>query len=278
VGGSLEFARSLERCYLALGGEIRYKAHVERILVEDDRAAGVRLYSDDVIPADYVISAGDGRGTIFTLLDGQYVDKRIRALYDGHLPILSEIQVSLGVARDFSAEPHWTTYLLDEPVRIADRERHEFGFKHYCYDRTLAPVGKSAVTVLLPSDYDYWQRIYGHPLYKSEQEQVADQVIDQIEQRLPGIRGDIEVVDVATPISYERYTGNWQGATTGWLPAPETIKLLLRGVDQTLPGLRNFYMAGQWVEPGGSVPLAAMSGRKAIQLLCHDDERPFVTA
>jgi phytoene dehydrogenase-like protein len=278
VGGSLEFARRLERAYLALGGEIRYNSQVERILVADDRAVGVRLYSDETAPADYVISACDGRGTIFTLLDGQYVDKRIRSLYDGHLPILSEIQVSLGVARDLSTEPHWTTYLLDEPVRIADRARHEFGFKHYCFDPSLAPPGRSALTVLLPSDYDYWQRIYGHPLYRSEQEQVADQVIAQFEQHLPGLSRDIEVVDVATPVSYERYTGNWQGATTGWLPAPETIKLLLRGVDQTLPGLRNFYMAGQWVEPGGSVPLAAMSGRKALQLLCHDEDKPFVTA
>jgi hypothetical protein len=35
--------------------------------------------------------------------------------------------------------------------------------------------------------------------------------------------------------------------------------------------LGNFYMAGQWVEPGGSVPLAAASGKAVIQLLCAAD-------
>ena len=35
-------------------------------------------------------------------------------------------------------------------------------------------------------------------------------------------------------------------------------------------------MAGQWVEPGGGVPLALMSGRQAVQLMCHDAGRPFV--
>jgi phytoene dehydrogenase-like protein len=47
---------------------------------------------------------------------------------------------------------------------------------------------------------------------------------------------------------------------------------------KTLPGLRNFYMAGQWVEAGGGVPTAAMSGRSAIQLICAHDGQPFVAS
>jgi hypothetical protein len=34
-------------------------------------------------------------------------------------------------------------------------------------------------------------------------------------------------------------------------------------------------MAGQWVEPGGGVPMALMSGRQAVQLLCADEGRLF---
>jgi phytoene dehydrogenase-like protein len=82
---------------------------------------------------------------------------------------------------------------------------------------------------------------------------------------------------VATPLSYERYTGNWQGSTTGWLPTRQTMLMLLLGVSKTLPGLQNFYLAGQWVEPGGSLPLAAASGRNAIHTICHQDGKPFVT-
>ena len=149
---------------------------------------------------------------------------------------------------------------------------------HYCFDRTLAPAGKSAVEVMLESPYGYWQRIYGRKLYDTEQLQVADQVIDLIERIYPGIRAQIEVVDVATPLSYERYTGNWQGATCGFLLTKETMRLMLFGVDKKLPGLRNFYMAGQWVEPGGMVPISAMSGRQAIQFICHDDGMAFETS
>jgi phytoene dehydrogenase-like protein len=36
-------------------------------------------------------------------------------------------------------------------------------------------------------------------------------------------------------------------------------------------------MAGQWVEPGGSVPIVAMSGRNVVQLMCAADGREFVS-
>jgi hypothetical protein len=34
-------------------------------------------------------------------------------------------------------------------------------------------------------------------------------------------------------------------------------------------------MAGHWVEPGGTVALAAASGKNAIQLICAQDQVPF---
>ncbi len=283
AGASLEFARAIERRYLALGGKIHYKSPVEKILVEDtpegaSRAVGVRLYSDAVYHADYVISAADGRATIFDMLDGQFVNAGIRRHYDGHLPLHSQVQISLGVNRDFSHEPHWVTYLMHQPLIIAGEARHEIGIKHYCFDPSLAPLGKSVLMATITTQYGYWQRIYGHKLYETEQDQVSDTVIDYLEQQLyPGLRKDIEVVDEATPLSYERYTGNWQGSSCGWLLTKQTMPMMILGVDKVLPGLRNFYMAGQWVEPGGSVPIVAMSGRNAIRLICHTDGQPFVT-
>ena len=117
--------------------------------------------------------------------------------------------------------------------------------------------------------------IHGRRLYDTEQLQVADQVLAFLEERYPGLPGAVEVKDVATPLSYERYTGNWQGATCGWLLTEKTMMMMIRGLKKTVPGLRNLYLAGQWVEPGGSVPIVATSGRNAVQLLCAADGRPF---
>jgi len=44
-------------------------------------------------------------------------------------------------------------------------------------------------------------------------------------------------------------------------------------IQKALPGLRNFWLAGQWVEPGGGIPMVGLSGRNVVQLICHQDEK-----
>ncbi len=46
---------------------------------------------------------------------------------------------------------------------------------------------------------------------------------------------------------------------------------------KTLPGLENFYMIGQWVEPGGGLPTALRSGRCVAQVICKKDKKNFKT-
>lgn len=275
AGGSLKFARALEQRYRDLGGLIHYDSQVEKILVEDGRAVGVRLYNDEIHHADVILSAADGHSTIFDMLDGKFLSRKIKHMYDGHLPMHSQVQVSMGVKRDLSAEPHWTTYLLNQPLLMVGEDRREIGVKHYSFDPTLAPTGKSVVEVMMRSNYNYWQNIFGRRLYDTEQRQVSQGLLDFLEQHYPGIPSDMEFVDEATPLSYERYTNNWMGATSGWLLTRETMPMMIMGVPKTLPGLRNFYMAGQWVEPGGSVPLSAASGKNAVQLICAADGKRF---
>lgn len=54
-GGSLQFAQNIEKRYQALGGVIRYKSRVGKILVEDGRAVGVRLEDGSEFRGDVVI-------------------------------------------------------------------------------------------------------------------------------------------------------------------------------------------------------------------------------
>jgi phytoene dehydrogenase-like protein len=277
AGASLEFARSIEKRYLELGGQVQYSSQVERILVENGKAVGVRLYNNEQYYADRVISAADGQNTYYQLLGDKFLDRKVHRLYDGHFPIHSIIQVSLGINRGLSDHPHWTTYLLDEPVLIAGEERYEIGMRTFCYDPSLAPAGKSCMTLMLTTKYEYWQRIYGRRIYDVEQIQESGILVDWLEQILPGIKKDIEYVDVATPLSYERYTGNWQGSSCGWLLTKETMFMMLSGMRKTLPSVSNFYMTGQWVEPGGSVPVVAMSGRNIVQEICAEDQKEFIT-
>ncbi|MBN1686572.1 MAG: NAD(P)/FAD-dependent oxidoreductase [Spirochaetales bacterium] len=270
AGGSLAFARALEQRYLALGGRIEYRKRVERVLVENDRAVGARLYTDEDIRAEFVISAADGRSTVFEMLGGVYGRRSMKRRYGGDLPLHSQMQLSFGVNRDLSGTPAWIIHLLDPPYRLLSEERSVLSVKNFSFDPSLAPEGKSVVEVFLRMDYGYFRRLIGNRLYDSEQDQTAEQVLKVLERVMPGMSKDVEHTDVATPISYERYTGNWNGSSCGWLLTKKTMLSMILGMKKTLPGLDRFYMAGQWVEPGGSVPLCAASGKNAVALLCKD--------
>jgi phytoene dehydrogenase-like protein len=72
-----------------------------------------------------------------------------------------------------------------------------------------------------------------------------------------------------------RYTNNWRGSFEGWVPTPRAITMRMK---KTLPGLQKFYMIGQWVEPGGGLPTALMSGRNVAQIICKRDGKEFNVA
>lgn len=281
IGGSLNFAQGIEKKYLALGGKVTYHTRVTKILVEGGKAVGIRLDDGTEYRADIVISAADGHATLFDMLGGDYMTDQFRHYYND-MPIFSPlIQVSLGINRDLSNQPFMTSYSLKNPLMIAGEERQRLGFKHFCFDPTLAPAGKSVVEVTYSSNFDYWKEIAEEPeRYQAEKKDIAIKVIDQLNQIYPGLSDEVEVVDVATPLTYERFTGNWQGSMEGWRISTQNFSQMTsgKGLSKTLPGLENFYMTGQWVEPGGGIPTAAASGRKVMQLICKTDHRPFKTA
>ena len=277
VGGSLEFARAIEGRYLALGGEVEYRSRVAKVLVENDRAVGVRLADGSEDRGDIVISAADGHTTIFDMLDGRYVNKKVQGYYD-KLPVADPVvYIGLGVARSFQDMPQTVTgtdYPLDEPITIGGRERKRMTVQLYNFDPKLAPEGKTVVKVMFTTDYEYWKKLKQDPKrYKAEKERIADQVVAALDRRYPGLADQVEMRDVATPMTYQRYTGNWQGSFLGWLISTKTLRMRM---SKTLPGLKDFYMAGQWVEPGGSVPTALMSGRHVTQVICKKDKKAFV--
>lgn len=283
IGGSLEFVRGIERRYHDLGGHIDYGAAVSEILVEDRpspgredaaHAVGVRLADGSVRRADHVVSAADGHATVHRMLGGRFLPAGTPAVYDDPERVFPPlVRVSLGIARDLSDQPHALTQVLAEPLTVGGVEQRSVGIRHYCYDPTLAPPGSSAVGVFLHADYDHWHALADDPArYAAEKQRVAATAIELVDQAYPGTRDHIDVVDVATPVTFERYTGNWRGSPEGILLTTEN---LAAPMSKTLPGLAGFYQVGHWVAPGGGLPSGAMTGREVAQLICACDGVSF---
>lgn len=277
IGGSKPMAETLEKTYKELGGKIQFNRKVVKILTEDGIAKGVKLDDGTEYFASRVISAADGYSTLFNMLGDRYGDEKSREPYNTWKPFPSLLYISFGVNRSFNDLPKTIsghTFMLKEPV-IIENKVHEWLSMHiFNQDPTLAPAGKTVITIMLESDYKYWKDLSANrENYVNMKNEAAEKVISCMEQVFPGISQDIEVYDVATPLTFERYTGNWKGSFEGWLLTPHNADVLMKPMSQTISGLKNFYMCGQWVEPGGGLPTAVISAQRLIKLICREDGR-----
>jgi len=276
IGGSQAIIRQIQKKLEELGGQIRLGAPVKRIVVQGDSAVGVELASGELVPADWVVSAADGHATIFELLEGKYADDLTKRQYEMRRTFPSYLQVSLGVAMDLKQQPGMLSLLLDSPFYVdPGTELPHVSYRFFHFDPTFAPAGKTAVTCFLPTrNAEYWTGLeLSDPItYRTEKNRVAEAAIKILEGRIPGICRAIDVVDVSTPATVIRYTGNWKGSMEGWMPTPATGFKPLRN---TLPGLKHFVMAGQWILPGGGLPSGMLTARPAIQAICRADRVPF---
>ena len=273
--GSGGFARALEKRYLELGGEIAFRSTVEKIIVEQDRAAGVRLSNGEEYRADHIVSAADGFSTLYDLLDGNYLTPELKKLH-AEWPLWKPVVlINYGVTRDLSSEP--------SILMLKGKSSMEAGFLssdcwvirifNYCPD--CAPAGRTLVQVMIESEWQPWHDLReDKDAYDAEKEKTANQVLDQLNDVWTGIKDQVEMTNVATPYTWWRYTRNRQGAFEGFAIIDKTFTT---SVKRILPGLDNFIMAGQWVIPGGGVIPTLLSGKHAAMLLCNRDGSVFNT-
>ncbi len=289
AGGCQELVQALARRYRDLGGQATYRATVTKIIVENGRAVGVRLADGTEYRADYVISAADGRSTLYGLLEGRYLDARTRQRYETWPLCRPFVLISLGVNRQFPGEPVFQTVRLSEPLELPGAGRSVtaagareaetrptggFFVRILNYGPGFAPRGKTLVQVEFETDWDYWNDLRAHDpdAYAAAKERAAALAVEKLEALYPGIAAQVEMVDVATPYTLWRYTLNHRASFEGWLPTPRSIMTPLH---RTVRGLRNFCMAGQWVVAGGSVPGCLWSGSHAAEILCRWEGKAF---
>jgi len=274
-GSCFDFAASLQERFKSLGGEMQFDATVKEIIVENDRAAGVRLENGTEHRADTVISAGDGYSTIFKLLDGKYVSQTIKDRYENWPRLRPIVTISLGVDMDFSKEPSLSFLLFKDTMTVGNVVIDGFPLRFFNYSDKFAPPGKTVVQVLLLTDWKYWNDLKDdRERYEAAKKAVTAETLARLEKHYPGITAKVELTDIATPYTTWRYTLNHEGAFMGWSPTPKALRAMFK---KTLPGLKDFYMAGQWVMPGGGVPPCFYSGRHVVQLMCKRDGKKFDT-
>jgi phytoene dehydrogenase-like protein len=280
VGGSRTLVGKLEQKYRDLGGNLRCRCGVEKIVLSDDRATGVVLTSGETISSEVTISGADWHFTLNEALGGKYLNKQLIDLQQRQeLKIYySLFMVSLGVTATFENQPHFMRFPMAAPITSPDGTRYERMELHIRnYDPTAAPAGKTVVTISFYTlNADFWINLRREDpvAYQAEKNHFGQRIIEQAIQKLTGLKNNIEVTDIATPATYHRYTNNWKGSVQGWLPGKN---LLARSpVKPELAGLKDFYFIGHWTIPGGGLPVAIKSARDVAQIICKRNHVPFM--
>jgi phytoene dehydrogenase-like protein len=275
IGGSHQVVNDIVDRFEHLGGKVRCRSKVKELVIENNRVSGVRFEDGAEQRADSVVWAADGHSLLFDILGGRYLNDELRKRYREWMVVKPMVHVMLGLARDMAQEPSRLVFKVDKPIVIAGHEFPWLYFIHHGFDPTSAPQGKTAAEVWYDSDYTYWELLYqDKPAYETEKQRIADETIAALDKRWPGLAADVEVVDVPTPATYHRYTGNWQGSPDGWYITKENVG---SPAILTVPGLDGLYMAGQWTAPFTGTIFAALTGRQAVQLLCRADGKRFRT-
>jgi phytoene dehydrogenase-like protein len=272
IGGSAQFRDALVASYERAGGETRLHTTVDEVLVEHGRAIGVRLADGTFVAGDAVVSTSSMPETALRLLGGRFDADQVRDRMANWRLFPPVVLASFGVATPLRGLP--PLWLIDqiEPFELGGTKNDRLYVRITNDDSTLAPAGHVVVQTMLTTNYEWWASRGSR--YGAEKDVAGEIALTQLEQHIPELRANVRVTDISTPLTFWNMARSWRGAFEGWLPKGESV---FGHVKKTLGDLQGFYMAGQWVEPGGGVPTAILSGRQTAQLLCADAKRPFRT-
>lgn len=257
TGGMQAFADIFVRFILEHAGEVHLGKGVRRIRVENGQATGVELHNGEFIPADWVVSAADLNQTCFELIGREHLSATMIDKLEKARPSEALFVVFLGL----NSSPEFSSAL---------KRFHENHVSFTCADGkyiqlvwlskddpSAAPSGKHALFVGAISPFEDWESMKGNrPMYHARKAAYADELITRAEEFLPGLRAHIEVQEAASPLTYERYTSNWRGGTSGWNWDPKYAPHFDFAKD--LP-IKNFYPVGHYVHNPGGVPTAMIT-------------------
>ncbi|MFX1302704.1 MAG: phytoene desaturase family protein [Promethearchaeota archaeon] len=277
MGRSHALTSAMVKSFEELGGEIRYNALVNRILVENGRVCGIELLNGDIYRCEAVISNANPICTTMKMLPEDIVPvsykKKIYAADIG--PSGFSVYIGLNASyKELGFTAHETfineTYNLEEGYKSFTKLEPPNYMVAACYNHVyedISPPGTTQLVLTTLQMGKLWQSVAPDQYYKIK-DFIADKMVNLVEKTIcPNIRDYIEVAEVATPLTYYRYSKNLEGAIYGYtqdiLNGP-TLRLKSRG---SIPGL---YQAGAWTNIGGGYSSSILGGRIAAGMYLRD--------
>jgi len=255
-------------------------------MVEDGMAVGVKLADGRETRSKFVVSNIDWKQTFIKLIDRQYLGEEFVTQIEKAKVSVTMFCVYLGTDLNkycFEGLAHHIFYLPSYSKPYLEKDTNDPNFFRDCSigialpslsDDSLAPQGKSVVSLTTFAPYDYlgkWKTKDGKrtEAYRRLKQEVANQLIATAEGVIPGLSQHIVVRDIATPLTYECYTLNSEGASAGWSWDP--IYTFTSKYKSSVGSLRtpigNLFTCGHWCFSPGGVPTAMLTARMVADMI-----------
>ncbi len=256
-GGGYALSTALAACVEERGGQVLTKTEVERILVEDGRCVGVETKKGETFRAPVIVSNAPAPVTFGKLIDASAVDPAyVEQVQNSELSI-SIIQAYIGLKgtpdeigftdAEFFFNP---SYDFEEGFDRMLEGDYSHAACVMANNTTVnpgdTPPGRSIVDIAILGNGKLWCGL-DKDEYKKKKADVTEMLIDRFSEIIPDIRKRIEVIEVGTPHTMERYTGNPFGAVFGYASTPTGHSIFRPRPDTPVPGL---YLASAWTFPG----------------------------
>ncbi len=234
--------------YEKFGGELRFRAPVEKIICDDDRVHGVRLKNGEEITADAVLSTVGIPGT--ARLSGWPLEIK---KYTGRMSFMETI--SMVPASNLQRQRTNQTilfYNLNEKLAYQRPDNHiDASWGVICFPDNFQGLVKGdpvQVRVTNAANYDLWRQADPEQYQQLKEEcgQLSSAAVAEI---IGNYRQDVVYQDSFTPTTIERYTAKPEGAVYG---SPIKIKsgrtpwqnLFIAGTDQGYLGIVGSMLSG----------------------------------
>jgi prolycopene isomerase len=266
-GGGKAITTALIEVLKNNGGEIRLNSKVDQILIRNNIAYGVVTEQGDEILSKKIISNIDTKTTFCNLIDKHIQPFDYAKKLDEMEPSVSAFVVYLGLNIPSKAL-HIEDYIIfvnpdynlsNQFISFVNNDLQSVPFTitlHSNLTSDYAPDNKSVMSIMTLSGYDFWKNLSIED-YKNHKNFFANMLIAKAEEVIPSLSTYVDVVETATPLTMEKYTGSYKGAIFGW---SQTVSQSgIRRLNQQTP-IKNLYLAGAWSQPGGGIKGVMRSG------------------
>ena len=235
-GGTDKFIGKMQDELTRNGVDIRTRALVEKIVIEDQRVAGV-IVNGKMIKCKAAISNGNLKSTIHQYVgDEHFSESFIEEARKVRLNN-SSCQVYMGIKKgeaiDYIGDLLFTSVAEKfDSTMLCSRDITSRTFSIY-YPETRPGSDMYSIVSSTNANYEDWASLSEEEYHTSKQE-LIESTLDTLEKYIPGARGKIDYVEAATPKTFQRYTLHECGASFG--TKFEGLRVSM-GLHEEIPGL-----------------------------------------